>query len=440
MSSLSPTMILTQIMSGFLIRVVLIMCPNKDWFTTYQSVNGGTVLMGNNMAYKIVGICTIHIKMYDGIVKTLTEVRHVPDLKKNLISLGTLDCNGCKFFDEAGILRVSKGALTVMKGKRRNGLYFLQGEMVFGSTSVSSSEDSDLETTRLLHMRLGHMSERGMTELSKQGLICGQHRSEGIVKHLTVRAYDRVNEGKLDHRAKKCIFLEYGQGVKGYRKESVDTGDSQSDLQQVELEFEASNMMHEANLDQPSEEAVQHDDAPQLQQYNIATRRQCSQVKPPGRYACAPPGRYACADLVAHALSMAEIVEDIEEPSTYEDAIASKESSMKSNYDNWVYFKKLPDDSYVYLLLYIDDMLIAAWDLSEIQKLKSQLNAEFQMKDLGAARKILGMEIQRDRQADYKPFSTPLAAHFRLSAKLSPKTDEEKGHMSRVPYASAVAV
>uniref|UniRef100_A0A3Q7IZ38 Reverse transcriptase Ty1/copia-type domain-containing protein n=1 Tax=Solanum lycopersicum TaxID=4081 RepID=A0A3Q7IZ38_SOLLC len=43
-------------------------------------------------------------------------------------------------------------------------------------------------------------------------------------------------------------------------------------------------------------------------------------------------------------------------------------------------------------------MLIAAKKKYDIQKLKGLLSAEFEMKDLGAARKILGMEIIRDRE------------------------------------------
>uniref|UniRef100_A0A3Q7FS12 COBRA C-terminal domain-containing protein n=1 Tax=Solanum lycopersicum TaxID=4081 RepID=A0A3Q7FS12_SOLLC len=46
----------------------------------------------------------------------------------------------------------------------------------------------------------------------------------------------------------------------------------------------------------------------------------------------------------------------------------------------------------------VDDMLIAAKKKYDIQKLKGLLSAEFEMKDLGAARKILGMEIIRDRE------------------------------------------
>ena len=37
-----------------------------------------------------------------------------------------------------------------------------------------------------------------------------------------------------------------------------------------------------------------------------------------------------------------------------------------------------------------------------------------------------------------KPVTTPLAAHFRLSSALCPKSDEEVDYMSRVPYSSAV--
>lgn len=50
-------------------------------------------------------------------------------------------------------------------------------------------------------------------------------------------------------------------------------------------------------------------------------------------------------------------------------------------------------------MLYVDDLLIAAKDMSEINRLKKQLSGEFEMKDFGGAKKILGMEIRRDRLA-----------------------------------------
>uniref|UniRef100_A0A2N9GMY7 Integrase catalytic domain-containing protein n=1 Tax=Fagus sylvatica TaxID=28930 RepID=A0A2N9GMY7_FAGSY len=131
----------------------------------------------------------------------------------------------------------------------------------------------------------------------------------------------------------------------------------------------------------------------------------------------------------------------------------------RCEYDCCVYVRILEDGSYIFLLLYVDDMLIAAKSMCEVNRLKSLLHKEFEMKDLGAAKKILGMEIRRDRGArklwlsqknyirkvlekfsmlDAKPVSTPLANHFRLSGSQCPKNEEEIENMSKVPYASAV--
>ena len=45
----------------------------------------------------------------------------------------------------------------------------------------------------------------------------------------------------------------------------------------------------------------------------------------------------------------------------------------KSEYDNYVYHKELFDGSFIYLLLYVDDMLISYKNMFEINKLKTQL-------------------------------------------------------------------
>ena len=48
------------------------MCPHKDWFITYEPVDTGIVLMGNDTEF-------------------------IPDMTRNLISLGTLEANGCRY-------------------------------------------------------------------------------------------------------------------------------------------------------------------------------------------------------------------------------------------------------------------------------------------------------------------------------------------------------
>ena len=92
------------------------MCLNLDWFLTYETVSKCAVLMGNDASYKIASVGTVRIKMFDGIVRKLGDVKHVPDLKRNLISFSTLDSKGYKYTSEGGALKVTKGALIVMKG------------------------------------------------------------------------------------------------------------------------------------------------------------------------------------------------------------------------------------------------------------------------------------------------------------------------------------
>ena len=70
---------------------------------------------------------------------------------------------------------------------------------------------------------------------------------------------------------------------------------------------------------------------------------------------------------------------------------------IRNKFDHCVYFHKLQKGSFIYLFLYVDDMLIAYKSKDEIEKLETQLNQDFGMKDLREAKKILGMEICRDK-------------------------------------------
>ena len=91
------------------------MCPHREWFATYEPLNGGSVSMGNDTKCRVVGIGTIRFKMFDGIVRTLTYVRHVVGLKKNLISFKALDRKGYKFVTHNYHIKVFRGSLCVMK-------------------------------------------------------------------------------------------------------------------------------------------------------------------------------------------------------------------------------------------------------------------------------------------------------------------------------------
>lgn len=55
---------------------------------------------------KLEGIGKIHLKMNDGVVQELEDVRYVPEMKKNLISVGELDSRGFEMTLKGGVLKV----------------------------------------------------------------------------------------------------------------------------------------------------------------------------------------------------------------------------------------------------------------------------------------------------------------------------------------------
>ncbi|KAK2985903.1 hypothetical protein RJ640_008119 [Escallonia rubra] len=90
----------------------------------------------------------------------------------DVLSVTISSSDGGWILDTGGVMRIMKGALIVMKGLKQNSLYLLQGSTVTGAAvAATSSSDIDSDITKLWHIRLGHMSERGMDVLSKQGLL-----------------------------------------------------------------------------------------------------------------------------------------------------------------------------------------------------------------------------------------------------------------------------
>ncbi|KAL0368440.1 UNVERIFIED_CONTAM: Retrovirus-related Pol polyprotein from transposon TNT 1-94 [Sesamum calycinum] len=336
--------------------------------------------------------------MYDGTVRTLSDVRHIPDLKKNLILLGTLHKNDIipKADEYRKTIRIVKGELTMMKGKRTAGnIYKLLGNTVVGGVhSVDLCDDN----TKLWHMRLSHLSEHRMTELHKRNLLhgvksckldfCGKVAEEvwtgnpvDFFYHLRIfscSAYVHVpsdERSKLDSKSKQGIFLGYKKGVKDYKF----------------WDPIARKMM-------------------ELEPHPVAIKNRGS-------------SHPTSADPIAiessgssHPTSGGSTTNELgDESTTFHGAITSQEKK------EWMGAMCLVDDSSIFLLLYVDDM-------HDVIALKALLSQEFDMKDL---------VLNRFGISKAKPMSTPLANHFKLSLEQCPKTAREIENMAKVPYASA---
>ena len=112
------------------------MCRNRDWLTTLDTNVTGYVFIGDDYPHERKGVGTIRLKHHDGVVRELTNVWYIPMLGNNLISLGVLEASGCKIVMDDGIVKVSRGALVLMKGTRFRNLYKLQGETIIGDVAA----------------------------------------------------------------------------------------------------------------------------------------------------------------------------------------------------------------------------------------------------------------------------------------------------------------
>ena len=79
--------------------------------------------------------------MFDGMFRTLTDVRYIPRMKRNLISLSVFDNKGYNFSGGGGILKITKGSRIVIRAdlKKTNGLYYVRGTTITGYSKPAIS-------------------------------------------------------------------------------------------------------------------------------------------------------------------------------------------------------------------------------------------------------------------------------------------------------------
>ena len=71
---------------------------HREWFHTYDRPNNrGSISLGDDHPCLVAGVGTIRVRMFDGVVRTLSNVKYVLELKKNLISLDYLEEHGYAF-------------------------------------------------------------------------------------------------------------------------------------------------------------------------------------------------------------------------------------------------------------------------------------------------------------------------------------------------------
>ncbi|GJZ31850.1 retrotransposon protein, putative, ty1-copia subclass [Tanacetum coccineum] len=136
-----------------------------------------------------------------------------------------------------------------------------------------------------------------------------------------------------------------------------------------------------------------------------------------------------------------------------------KKFGFAQNLDEPCVYQKASGSNVIFLILYVDDIIIMGNHIPSLQSVKSYLGKCFAMKDLGEAAFILGIKIYRDRskrlirlsQSAYmdkvlkifrmdtsKRGYIPMQETLDLNKTHGASTPEEVKRMQNVPYASAV--
>jgi hypothetical protein len=139
--------------------------PIREILENYVAGNFGKVYLADGTALDVVGTGDVCIRVHSDSVWKLQKVRHIPKLKKNLISVGKLDDEGHSIHFHGGKWKVSKGARILAHGYKTGTLY-----MTMNSRDTITVADNGADS-KLWHIRLGHMSEKEMKVLLSKGKL-----------------------------------------------------------------------------------------------------------------------------------------------------------------------------------------------------------------------------------------------------------------------------
>ena len=121
--------------------------------------------LADGSALDVVGIGNVRILLPNGSIWLLEKVRHIPNLRRNLISVGQLDDEGHAVLFVVGTWKVTKGARVLAHGKKTGTLYMTSSPR---ETIVAADTSTN---TSLWHRRLGLMNEKGMKMLLSKGKL-----------------------------------------------------------------------------------------------------------------------------------------------------------------------------------------------------------------------------------------------------------------------------
>ena len=121
--------------------------------------------------------------------------------------MGDFDSKWYKVVLEGEVLKVVCGALVVLKGTYKENLYYLDRRTITGRVFISNSSDNnELDISKLWHMRLGHVGEKVLQSLVKQGILKdAKTRNVGFYEHCVLGKHTKVKFGTTIYRTEGIL-------------------------------------------------------------------------------------------------------------------------------------------------------------------------------------------------------------------------------------------
>jgi hypothetical protein len=173
-------------------------CADVSLFSSYQLLQGSSVLMGNRSHASVHGVGTIDLKFTSGKIVPLKNVQHVPTIRKNLVSVSLLLRDGFKVVLESNKVVMSKHGQFIGKDYDCVGLFRLS-LADFCNKSVNHICGTINDNSSVWHSRLCHVNFGLMSHLSSLRLIPDFTIAKGSKCHSCVQS----KQPRKPHKAAK---------------------------------------------------------------------------------------------------------------------------------------------------------------------------------------------------------------------------------------------
>ncbi|GJW62007.1 hypothetical protein Tco_0111342 [Tanacetum coccineum] len=119
----------------------------RDYLFDFKMYDSGNLLLSDVRECRVQRTGKVQVQMRDGSSFMLDNVRYVPELRRNLISLGTLEKEGFTVKIQLDKIKVIKGSLVLLSGTRRaNCVYTLDGHAVTKKTLKGRKQLGEYQT------------------------------------------------------------------------------------------------------------------------------------------------------------------------------------------------------------------------------------------------------------------------------------------------------